>query len=293
MTRTARSPRLMAHIGEPFIEVHPNDAARLGLAPASLAVVESAHGRAILRVNVTARQRQGAVFAPMHWTDQFASAGRIDAVTDAHTDAVSGQPGLKHTPVRVAPYPAVVYAVAVLRGRRPTPASGYWALAPIAGGWRIELADVEMPASIEALAEGLHGAPLDGLDVVSYADRATGAWRLAAWRGDALELAVFTAADPVAVSRAWLAEQLATPAGDHGERLRLLAGRPGAGQRDRGAIVCACFDVGRNDIEHAMRAGGCRTTADVGRATGAGTNCGSCRAEIGRMLLAEQSKATA
>ena len=293
MTRTARTPRLMAHIGEPFIEVHPNDAARIGLAPASLAVVESAHGRAVLRVNVTARQRQGAVFAPMHWTDQYASAARIDAVVDGHTDPVSGQPGLKHTPVRVTPYPAAVYAVAIQRERRPTPASGYWALAPVAGGWRIEMSDVEPSSSIEVLASGLYSAPLDDLEVVSYADRATGAWRLAAWRGEVLELAVFASAEPVAVSRAWLAEQLTVPAHDHGQRLRLLAGRPGGGQRDRGAIVCACFDVGRNDIEHAIRAGGCRTTADVGKATSAGTNCGSCRAEIGRMLLAEPAKVTA
>ncbi len=293
MTRTARSPRLMAHIGEPFIEVHPNDAARIGLAPASLAVVTSAHGRAVLRVNVTARQQQGTVFAPMHWTDQYASAGRIDAVVDAHTDAVSGQPGLKHTPVRVTPYPAAAYAVAILRERRPTPAGGYWALAPVAGGWRVELGDTAPPSSIEALAEALRGSPLDDLEVVSYADRSTGAWRLAAWRGETLELAVFTSAEPVAVSRTWLAEQLALPARDHGQRLRLLAGRPGDGQRDRGAIVCACFDVGRNDIEHAIRAGGCRTVRDVGNATSAGTNCGSCRTEIGRLLLAEPAQATA
>ena len=76
MTRTAKTPRLMAHIGEPFLEMHPADAEAARLKPAALAEVESARGSAVLRVVVTGRQRRGAVFAPMHWTDQHASRGR-------------------------------------------------------------------------------------------------------------------------------------------------------------------------------------------------------------------------
>lgn len=48
---------------------------------------------------------------------------------------------------------------------------------------------------------------------------------------------------------------------------------------DKGAIVCSCFSVGRNEIAGAVR-GGCRTVAAIGEALKAGTNCGSCRAEI-------------
>ncbi len=52
MTRTAKTPRLMAHIGEPFVEIHPDDAQTIGVATADLAEIESAHGRAVLRVVV-------------------------------------------------------------------------------------------------------------------------------------------------------------------------------------------------------------------------------------------------
>jgi assimilatory nitrate reductase catalytic subunit len=37
---------------------------------------------------VTDRQRPGQLFVPMHWTDQFASNGRIDALVTAKVDPV-------------------------------------------------------------------------------------------------------------------------------------------------------------------------------------------------------------
>ena len=39
MTRTGMSPRLSTHIAEPFVEIHPDDAARLGLVQGALARV--------------------------------------------------------------------------------------------------------------------------------------------------------------------------------------------------------------------------------------------------------------
>ena len=58
-----------------------------------------------------------------------------------------------------------------------------------------------------------------------------------------------------------------------------LAGRPGADMPDKGAIVCSCFNVGAKEIATAVRSG-CGTVEAVGKATSAGTNCGSCRSEI-------------
>src|SRR3546814_13788577 len=86
MTRTAKTPRLIAHITEPFVELHPDDAATCGIAPGGLAVVESAHGRVIVRAEVTLAQRPGSVFVPMHWTDQLSAARRIAAVVNARTE---------------------------------------------------------------------------------------------------------------------------------------------------------------------------------------------------------------
>ena len=45
MTRTGLSPRLSTHIAEPFVEIHPDDAARLGLEQGTLAQVAHAARR--------------------------------------------------------------------------------------------------------------------------------------------------------------------------------------------------------------------------------------------------------
>jgi assimilatory nitrate reductase catalytic subunit len=91
----------------------------------------------------------------------------------------------------------------------------------------------------------------------------------------------------VAVSRDWAVAQLAVPHPKGTTRFKIVAGRPGAGGADKGATVCSCFGVGANEIAAAaMR--GCRTVASIGEALQAGTNCGSCRAEI-RTIIESQN----
>ncbi len=282
MTRTAKTPRLMSHIAEPFVDVHPADAERFGLQPAHIASIESAHGRMLARVVVTERQRPGAIFVPMHWTDQLAKHGRVDAVVGAALDPVSGQPALKQARVTIKPFAARFYGVAVLRERPRAALADYWILAPIKGGCRIEIA-ASTPVDAAALFAEL--GKFDGTaEIVSYIDQASGQARLAAFAGDRLIGALYGAPEPVTVSRAWLAEQMAADATAAMDRLRLLAGRAGADRRDPGPIVCACFEVGQNDILSAFRTPGCTNIAAVGAETKAGTNCGSCRAEIGRLI---------
>lgn len=274
MTRTGRSARLSAHIAEPFCEIAPDDAARLGVRPADLVRVETAHGSAVLRALVTDRQAAGRLFAPMHWTAEFAPAGRVGALAQSACDPWSGQPALKSTPADLARYPARWHGFAVTR-RRPDPSlADYAALARTAGGWRVELAGTG-EADPEALAQGLFGTG----EAVSRADRGAGTHALALFRDGRLEGALWVAPDPVRVSRAFACAMLDEERVAGAARLALLAGRPGADRPDPGATVCACFAVGRNDVERAIRSGA-GDAAAIGRATKAGTNCGSCRAEL-------------
>ncbi len=287
MTRTAKTPRLMSHIAEPFLEVHPDDASQLGLVEASLATVRSPHGSAILRVLITSRQRPGSVFAPMHWTDQLASSARVDALIGAETDPVSGQPELKAMAVRVERFAATWYGFAVSRERPDQIDTEYWAVAPATGGWRTELAGRIAPGSWDDLCRTLLGLDATaGHEMLAYHDVASGQHRYAAFDGPQLVGALYLAPGPVAVARAHAADSLRATYAEPRDRLRLLAGRPGATERDRGAIVCACFDVGLNQIADAVTKGGCLSVAAVGKSLSAGTNCGSCRPEIGRIVQA-------
>ncbi|MDQ4061814.1 MAG: nitrate reductase, partial [Pseudomonadota bacterium] len=103
MTRTGKSPRLGSHMPAPLVEVHPDDAARFGLGDGSLAAVETAHGRVVATVRVSAAQQPGSIFVPIHWTAETSSHGRVGALVHPVTDPISGQPDAKGTPARVAP----------------------------------------------------------------------------------------------------------------------------------------------------------------------------------------------
>jgi assimilatory nitrate reductase catalytic subunit len=281
MTRTAKTPRLMAHICEPFVEIHPDDAKAIGLGDAELAEVESARGRAILRVVVTGRQRRGSLFAPMHWTEQLASRARVDALAGPAVDPVSGQPELKITAVSAKRFDAAWHAFAVSRAPVATAAADYFAVAPARGGWRAELAGLAEIDDWTAFARTTLGLGADA-EIVAYHDAAAGQRRFVAFEGEIFAGALFAAREPAAVARSWLAGLLGAPIAPE-DRLRLLAGRPSADQRDRGPTVCACFDVGRNEIVEAVTQG-CGTVAAVGARLKAGTNCGSCRGEITKLI---------
>ena len=94
------------------------------------------------------------------------------------------------------------------------------------------------------------------------------------------------------MSRDWAIEQLGAPNPARRARFSVMAGRPGKGSVDRGAIVCSCFAVGANEIA-AAAARGCMTVSAIGDALQAGTNCGSCRAEIRNIIEAQRDTAAA
>ncbi|WP_127903526.1 nitrate reductase [Solirhodobacter olei] len=276
MTRTGRAPRLSQHIAEPYMEIHPEDASRLGIAPAMLAEVRSPSGRAVLRALVTDRVRPGELFAPMHWTGETAPTGRVDALIAAETDAVSGQPESKAAAVRVAPFRAAWYGFAVSRAPiRPDLA--YWATARTASGWRAELAGEEVPEDWEATARALFDLP--GAEVVTVTDPTRGVARVALMEAGHLAAALFAGPEPVALSRTHAAGLVSGRAGPG-----LLAGRPAADMPDPGAILCACFEVGVNTILAAIAEEGLASVEEIGRTLRAGTNCGSCRPELRRLI---------
>lgn len=278
MTRTGLAPRLGAHLAEPFLELHPQDAAGLGLAPASLAELASPQGRAVLRVLVTDRVAPGNPFAPMHWTGETAPTGRIDALVAGITDPVSGQPESKAAAVSIAPLAARWHGFA-LAARPFRPDCDYWAIAPTeGGGMRAELAGLVAPADWQAQARALFGLGPDA-EALVYEDRSRGRFRVAFVQDGQLVAALFVSPEPVAVARNWLTGLIGAEMAPD-----VLSGQPGADRPDPGAIVCSCFGVGVNTIAGAIAAGQCVSVAEVGNALKAGSNCGSCRPEIARLV---------
>jgi len=285
MTRTGQVPRLFSHLAEPFAELHPADAEAAGIEAADLVTVRSRHGQVILRALITDRQQKGSVFVPMHWTEPYASCAHADALVAGHVDPVSGQPELKYMPVAVDRFDADWQAFVVSTARPDPAGAAYWSLARAEGGWRAEMAGIDhVGMNADRACALMRMAPLPGDECLEAGDLARGDYRLALVRGGRLAGVVVAGRGPVAAARSWLGDQLdADMTGT--QRHRILAGRMGADEPDRGAIICACFQIGINQISDAARAGAQSVDA-IGACLHAGTNCGSCRAEIKRIVEA-------
>jgi ferredoxin-nitrate reductase len=105
MTRTGKSPELLAKEPEPFVELHADDAARFGVRDGELVRVRSRRGRAVLRARVTDVVAPGVAFAPFHWgaLNVTAGHGALNAVVTRAIDPISKQAELKATAIRPEP----------------------------------------------------------------------------------------------------------------------------------------------------------------------------------------------
>ncbi|MGJ0505936.1 MAG: nitrate reductase [Methylocystis sp.] len=275
MTRSGVSPRLALHLPEPFVEIHPDDAAAAGLADAGFARVTTAQGACVLRVRVTDRQPRGQIFAPIHWTDATSAQARVGALVAPHVDPVSGQPESKATPAAIAPH--VFARQGFLLTRRPLRLArdGVWTRVAVPCGVAYRLASDATDADWrETLSHGVPGA-----DCAEFVDSARGLYRAAAFVAGRPERLLFLGTEPESWESALALFALEAPG--PAQRLALLSGRA-AGEADDSALVCACFGVRAARIEAAI-AEGC-DAGEIGRRTRAGTNCGSCAPEIARMI---------
>ncbi|MFE5969780.1 molybdopterin-dependent oxidoreductase [Streptomyces sp. NPDC056463] len=142
LTKTGRVPALNRLAPGPFVEIHPEDAERLGIAEGDSVEVASRRGRAVLPAVVTDRVRPGCCFAPFHWNDLFGEYVSINAVTNDAVDPLSLQPEFKmcavtltkvaaraEAPLTTSEPPALPEALPVVE---PSVASGPFALVPSA-----------------------------------------------------------------------------------------------------------------------------------------------------------------
>jgi len=97
-TMTRRSEKLEQEVPEAYVEMHPDDAERIGLDGARKVRVTSRRGEIELGVRVTGRIRPGVVFIPFHFAEAAANA-----LTHAALDPVAKIPEYKVCAVRVEP----------------------------------------------------------------------------------------------------------------------------------------------------------------------------------------------
>ncbi|SFB29563.1 bifunctional nitrate reductase/sulfite reductase flavoprotein subunit alpha [Pseudomonas sp. NFPP24] len=95
LTKTGKIATLNRLNPGPFVELHPEDAARLGIKDKDRVEIRSRRGHAVLPAVVTDRVQPGNCFAPFHWNDVFGEHLAINAVTHDAVDPISLQPEFK------------------------------------------------------------------------------------------------------------------------------------------------------------------------------------------------------
>lgn len=285
MTRTAIAAKLNQHKPEPFVDVHPLDALHYKLLPNTLAVIESQWGSMIARVQITDSQQQGNVFIPMHWTEQYASQGRMGALVNPVVDPVSKQPESKHTPVSIKSYQPVWQGFILSRRELTITEADYRVKIKGDQFYRYELAGKTLPEDWHnCVQKNLDSTTVKSSQWQEYQDAGKGNYRAAQIINHQLETVIFIAADNDLPERNWLTSLFAKKQLEIPERMALLTGRLPLGAPDVGTIVCACFNVGEKTIQTAIKEKSLKTHQQVGVFLKAGTNCGSCIPEIKALL---------
>jgi assimilatory nitrate reductase catalytic subunit len=278
MTRSGLSPRLGQHLPEPFVEIHPDDAARCGVADGDFARVVTDYGQCTLRVALSERQQRGMLFAPIHWSEETAATARVGALVAPFTDPFSGQPENKATPASIVPYEYVFRGFALSRARLELPPQVWWTRVAVAGGYGYLFADNADLAGWQTWLRSVASG-----DLAEYKDFGGGVYRAASFVEDRIATCLFVG--PARDAGDWdvVKSLFALDALSADQRRMLLSGKSIDGLESRGPIVCACFGVGRVTLCEAIAAGA-GTAAEIGAQLKAGTNCGSCIPEMKRLI---------
>ncbi len=107
-----------------FVEVHPDDAAEVGLAAGRWAELSSRRGLIRLPVRINPGLSRGVVFVPFHWGDQQSEQTAANYLTIAAIGRVAKQPEFKYCAVRLAPAPDAPEPTPDFARASPRPASG-------------------------------------------------------------------------------------------------------------------------------------------------------------------------
>tara|TARA_R110001592_G_scaffold346310_2_gene638831 strand:- start:9664 stop:12429 length:2766 start_codon:yes stop_codon:yes gene_type:complete len=285
MTRTGLSPRLNLHKPEPFVEIHPKDLSKLQLKNGDLAVLNSQWGSMLARIEESQEVKPGMVFAPMHWTFQLSSQGRVGAVVNPEMDPVSFQPESKHTPIRLSGFDAQWQGFILSTIKLNLDTINYRVDIRGEHYWRYEIADQNMPLNeLKTLIEDQIKHGIEDVNTLSwqqYSDPASQLLRLAGFKNGQLELILMVQTEHSTLpERAWLSSLFSDTANMADIRPTLLSGKPPVGTANVGKQICACFNVGENTIRDFISELKLISTSEVGKACKAGTNCGACVPEL-------------
>jgi assimilatory nitrate reductase catalytic subunit len=296
MSRTGTAAQSFGHVSEALLSLHPDELQRHRLQAGDLVRLHSRRASLIVPVVADPGVRPGQAFLPMHWGERFLKGG-VNVLTQPAYDAISKQPELKHSGVRLERVELPWQLFILIEGDvqrhlqkiRPLCDAFAYASLGLVGRERpallIRAASVEAPAA-EWLQQIDEALGLESSSVMAYDDGKHGVGkriRLDNGRITAIRLAGETAArhwlqglwqeGRVDESlRRWLLAPLSTPPGK--------SSKPAAS----GKTLCNCKNVSEAAVLSGIERG--MDLDQLKGQLGCGTLCGSCVPEIKRLLTA-------
>lgn len=282
MTRTGYVARLSRHIEEPFIHLHPDDAASQHIDDGQLVRVHSAQGEAIVKAVYHRAQTRGTVFIPMHWNTQFSHKAGVNSLVAPIVDPHSGQPALKYTAVHIEALKPIWQGTLLTREPINCHDLLYWTKIKTTYGWRYVIAG---DSSVEAWSHWAQFA-----EAISYKDPSLHDYRGALFAETQLQQCLFinTQTCPDDVTAEALFEAQYTT---FSQRLGLLIGTSIDPNKAVDKTICSCFGVGKAKIVEAIQQNNLSSVVEIGELLKAGTNCGSCIPELKQILVEAKAMA--
>ena len=290
MTRTSKTAELTSHIARPILAIHPKDAAALDLQDNDLVSLSASHFSehtvpVCMPVKLDKNQRQGELFAPIHWSAANSASSNITSLYTDANDKISGQPELKHAAVAVE---KVNYAqqgqLFVQQGLGTELLKSqfeYFVLTPFENGSLVYFAtDKDLTTLRSWLVANF---PL--FEEWIGANNQTFSSSLGL-RDKVLSLVMATDQSAVELDHSWL-QSLLGQSDLSAEQIHGALNLQPDDSFKQGKLVCSCFKVGVNSIIDSIKSGVC-SVEGLGETLKCGTNCGSCKTELSQLIAAHK-----
>ncbi|MFT2090765.1 molybdopterin-dependent oxidoreductase [Paraglaciecola sp. 2405UD69-4] len=292
MTRTGKTAELTSHISRAFIAIHPTDAANLSVKDNDLVNLHAAHTlgtetKVCLPVKVDSNQRQGELFAPIHWSETNSASSNIAALYTDANDKISGQPELKHAAVCIEKvtfeHQGQLFVQQSLSVALLKQTFEYFVMIPFEKGTLVSFATNQDLTSLRTWL--VNNFPLfeEWIGANSKIFSST-----CGLREGQLVLSMGTSSDSLELDQAWISsligEKNINPEQLHG----LLNLEPDESFK-QGKLICSCFKVGENTIIDEIKQGNCSVDG-LGASLKCGTNCGSCKSELSQLITQHKPK---
>ena len=323
MSRTGLLGTLFAHVPEPYMEMSAKDAHRLMMEDGDLAHITSRQGSETFPIKISEDVRPSQVFIAMHWGSEFISGNSgkvfgkgVNGLTSPIVDPVSEQPELKYVAVKILkahlPWHFVAFAyfpkeqaLAVFEEIKKLYAHFGSAYATLFGreqdqdeiGIFFRAANEENPhlqkdtnmlLTIEKVAQ-LFRLTSSEPSVMGYQDTRLGAMRMVRIESS-LKAVIVSGAKEHLQSLPWLRaylEQAIDPS-NLGRLILAPTKKPPIAVQILGRPICNCFNVTEDKVLQSLQTSNLSDFQtcfdDLQERTQCGTNCGSCKPEIKKMI---------